>query len=321
MGKIIIGLLILMLLALAGNVIFEKFYPYPRQIKYGVTFSPRYARYLKLDWQKTYLMALDDLQIRHFRIPGYWDILEQNKGKYDFTETDYVLNEASKRGAKIVLVLGMRQPRWPECHIPSWAKGLTLEERRQQVLQFIQQVVERYKNHPVIEAWQVENEPFLQFFGEGCDPADANFLQVEVNLVKNLSSKPVIVTDSGELGLWNVPMQLSDVFGTTLYRDVYNPVMGYFTYPVLPYFYNLHSQIIKKIFAPNNKKTIVIELQAEPWFGSGEPSQLSVSKMQYYVKFAQQTGFDEIYLWGVEWWYYMAAKGHPEYLNYAKTLY
>lgn len=326
---VLVGIFAIFLIIVLGSAIFEATYKFPKQIKYGVTFSPRYVSYLKLDWKKTYVRMLSELGVRNLRIPGYWDVLEKDQGKYDFSEVDFMLDEASRSSAKVILVLGEKQPRWPECHIPGWAKSLSVKERQQQVLKFIQKVTERYKSHPALGAWQVENEPFLPFFGEGCNPADANFLKTEVNLVKSLSNEPIIVTDSGELGFWNVPMQLSNVFGTTLYRDVYNPVMGYFTYPMLPYLYNLHSQIIKNIFAPDNQKTIVIELQAEPWFGSGESLQdltnqvkkFPVNKMKSYVNFAQKTGFDEIYLWGVEWWYLMAENGHPEYLDYAKTLF
>lgn len=317
------------LLLVLGGVIFEKTYHYSSGSVYGVTFSPRYARYLKLDWQKVYTQMLDELKIKNLRITAYWEDLEPQDQKYDFTETDYMVNEADKREAKIIFVVGMRQPRWPECHIPPWAKNLSVSQRRHQTLEFIQKTVERYKDHSSIAAWQVENEYFLPFFGEGCDNADANFLKTEVNLVRSLSNKKIVVTDSGELGTWIVPMQLSDIFGTTLYRDVFNPWLGYLTYPVLPYFYNIHSGLIRRVFAPLNQKTIIIEQQAEPWFSNGDLSQnhseqarlFPLSKMQSYLDYAKKTGFDEVYLWGVEWWYAMAANGHPQYLNYARTLF
>ena len=39
------------------------------------------------------------------------------------------------------------------------------------------------------------------------------------------------------------------------------------------------------------------------------------------ISYAKKTGFDTQYLWGIEWWYWMAEHGHPEYLEYAKTLF
>lgn len=307
---LLFGLIIL--LALLGSTPAAS----PNQIKYGVTFSPQYAGYLKLDWQNTYLDLLDRLKVRNLRLPSYWDVLESQPGKYNFSQTDFLIKEAGKRGAKIILVVGARQPRWPECHVPAWAQKLSLEDRRQKILDLAQQIITRYQNSTQIWAWQVENEPFLSFFGQGCDPADKNFLTKEVDLVKSLSNKPIIMTDSGELGFWVIPMQLSDVFGTTLYRRVYDKNLGYFTFPIPAYFYNIKSAVAR-IFAPSNKKTIIIELQAEPWL----QQLFTVKDFKANIEFSQKTGFDQVYLWGAEWWYYMAEQGHPEYLDYAKTLF
>ncbi len=311
-----------------ADAVFNLTYQPAQNIEYGVSFSPGYAKYLKLDWQKTYTLILDDLKVKNLRIPSYWDVLEPEKGKYDFSETDYMLDEAKKRGAQALLVLGVKQPRWPECHTPLWAGKLSVPERQQKILEFVKKTVNRYKDNSSVRAWQVENEPFLFGFGEGCDRPDANFLRAEINLVKSLSNKKIIVSDSGELGSWIVPMQTSDIFGTTLYRQVWDKFLRYVTYPVPPYFYTLKSDLIKSMFAPRNQKTIIVELQSEPWLAGGdfisvkEQSQVfTINQFKNYMNFAKKTGFDEMYLWGAEWWYFMEANGHPEYLNYAKTLF
>jgi hypothetical protein len=200
-------------------------------------------------------------------------------------------------------------------------------ERKQKTLDFIQKVVERYKDNDSIWAWQVENEPTLDSFGE-CDDADINFLKQEVNLVRDISHKEIIITDSGELGLWVIPMKLSDKLGISVYKKAYDPILGYKVYPVLPYLYNIKSYLIRNIFAPQNKKTIIAELQAEPWLKDGvlgktakeQSEAFSITEFKEFINFAKQTGFDEQYLWGVEWWYWMAEQGHPEYLEYAKML-
>lgn len=300
----------------------------PKKVNFGVTFTPKYAKYLKLDWQKTYTQILDDLQVRNLRLPSYWDVVEPQKQQFNFAETDYMLSEATKRGAQVILVVGIRQPRWPECHIPTWAKNLPVEERQKVALEMVRAVVERYRNEQSVWAWQVENEPSLKAFGEGCEILDRNFLKSELKLVRSLSSKPIIMTDSGELGFWVTSMQLSDIFGTTVYRKVYDKWLGYMTYPLPPAFYGLKSNLVRGVFAGANQKTIIAELQAEPWFADGRllpPDQqaqlFTTENLKNYVKFAGATGFDEAYLWGVEWWYFMAANGYPEYLDYAGTLF
>ena len=313
--KIIKYPLIVLIVVVSINAVAEKVY-LPVRMQSGVSFSPAYARYLKLDWQKTYLQILDDLKVKNLRITGYWDIVQPKPDQYNFTELDYMLSEAGKRGVRVIPVLGVKQPRWPECHIPVWARSLTVADRQQKILEFVQRVVKRYRNYSAIEGWQVENEPFLSFFGQGCDAPDKNFLKKEVELVKGLSNKPIIMTDSGELGSWVPSMQLSDIFGATLYRRVYDKNLGYFTFPLPAYFYSIKSNITR-IFAPENKKTIIAELQAEPWLQQF----FTVQDFKANVEFARKTGFDTSYLWGVEWWFFMAAQGHPEYLDYAKTLF
>lgn len=324
-----IAFLVIMIILL-GEEVFERVYKYPEKIEYGVSFSPSFAQYLNLDWQKTYIEILDDLEVKNIRIPGYWSIIEKEQNKDDFSKLDFMVSEAEKRGVEAILVLGVRQPRWPECHIPAWAKSLSVGERQEKILQFINKVVQRYKLSQAVKFWQVENEPLLSSFGKGCDAPDKKFLISEVDLVKSMDTRPIIVTDSGELGFWVTAMRLSDIFGTTLYRTVYNPIFGYSRYPILPYLYNIKSSLVKKLTSSASKRTIIIELQSEPWFINGELLSMSISeqlklfpvhKLKDNVDFAQKTGFDEMYLWGVEWWYFMAQNGHPEYLQYAKTLF
>jgi len=325
----LLGLVVIFLiLILIGQTIFNKVYPFPSQLKIGITFSPKYAANLKLDWKDTYIKVLHNLKVKNLRIPTYWDLLEAKKDLFDPTPVDFMVDEASKSGADLIMVLGERQPRWPECHIPIWAKNLTVLDRQHRILEFIERVVNRYKNNPAIIAWQIENEPLLASFGTGCDKPDDKFLKSEIKLVKGLSSQTIILTDSGELGNWVVPMQLSDIFGTTLYRDVYNSFLGYTTFPLLPYFYNLKSNLVRNLFAQSNKKTIIIELQAEPWSPSNNLFETPINKQvelfplekfKQNITFAKNTGFEEDYLWGVEWWFFMAQNGHPEYLDFAKT--
>lgn len=318
----VLFLLSLLIIVFLGDLLFKSFYSFPKKIQYGVTFSPKFASQLKMDWKEVYVKVLDDLKVRNLRLPTYWD--------EDLESVDFMLSEAEKRDAKVILVLGAKQPRWPECHIPAWAKNLSVGERQKQILEFIRSVVQRYKDNPSVFAWQIENEPLLRFFGEGCDDPDREFLKTEVELVRSLDKRPIILTDSGELRFWITPMRFSDIFGTTLYRTVYNKFFGFTEYPILPYFYNIKSYLVRSFFAPNNQKTIIIELQTEPWSPDNnlvntpilrQTSIFSASKFKDNINFAKLTGFSEIYLWGVEWWYFMEKQGDSSYLNYAKTLF
>jgi hypothetical protein len=316
------------MLLTAASWLTQKLTPIPIEFVYGVSFSPKYAKELGLDWKKSYQEILRDLEIKRLRVPTYWDQLEPVDGKLDFSETDYMMNEAKKHQTSVILAVGIKQPRWPECHQPDWAANLDKEQRKQRLLKFVKAVVERYKDHPSLDLWQVENEPFFKF-GTECDILDKKLLKEEVELVRSTDpNHQIMVTDSGEaMKLPITSMGLSDIFGTTLYRTVYAPKFGYFEYPLLPGFYQLKSQLTH-LFAPNNAKTIISELQAEPW--STKPlietpleEQLRlfpVEKLTNNLEFAKLTGFDTIYLWGAEWWYYMSKTGHPEYWEEVKRL-
>ena len=77
------------------------------------------------------------------------------------------------------------------------------------------------------------------------------------------------------------------------------------------------------------KPFIVIELQAEPWGYVEIPllpyrEQIALFSPEYLddtIAFARKTGFDEYYLWGAEWWYYLREKEHDaRYWDIAKKL-
>ena len=291
----------------------------------GVTFSMRNATDMGLDWKETYTAILDDLKIRNIRIPVYWDLVEPQDGKYDFSDVDWQLNEAQKRNAKIILVVGQKVPRWPECFIPSWTSNDN-PDKLDKLIEFEKTVVERYKNDPEIAYWQVENEPFLNF--GICPPLSTDQLDKEIAAVRSVdATHPIIVTDSGELSFWIQAAKRADVFGTTMYTNVYSRKVGYWRYPIGPNFFKF-KEFLVRLFT-GQKNIIVVELQGEPWIDgwigdaplTEQFKSMNVQMLQDHVNFARETGINKIYLWGVEWWYWLKVKqNHPELWNEAKQL-
>src|SRR5690242_13249 len=117
---------------------------------YGVTFSTQYAKSLGLDWKQAFLATLDDLKVRKFRIPVYWDDVEAQRGREDWSEVDWMLQQASARGADVILAIGRKTPRWPECHVPGWAQAMDEQRQRQEVLRFLKDEVEHFKGAPAV---------------------------------------------------------------------------------------------------------------------------------------------------------------------------
>lgn len=309
--------------------------PTPKNISFGVTFSSKFAKQMGLDWKETYLAVLNDMGAKNLRIPVYWDEVEKEEGKYFFEDTDWMINEAEKRGVKIILVLGRKLPRWPECFEPEWVQNqkssLDFAQdkniKNQKLLNYISEVIKKYKNSQAVWAWQVENEPFLPKFGE-CPKFDRKFLDEEIDLVKSLDTKPVIISDSGELSVWFEAARRADVLGTTMYRIVWDKRFGYIKYPIPAAYFRIKTNLVK-LFT-GIKKIIVVELQAEPWGpkmlyeSSLEEQEKSMNFEQFRknIEYARETKFSEYYLWGAEWWYWLKEKHNkPEIWDEAKKLF
>ncbi|MGD0977174.1 MAG: beta-galactosidase [Minisyncoccia bacterium] len=348
----IILFLILLVLTLAWNLLSIR--PVPEKVNYGVSFSVFHSNELNLDWKKTYLAILDDLKVRNLRLTAHWPLTEPADGKYDFSELDFQINEADKRGATYILAVGRRLPGWPECHVPDWVmnqesqitnQGEKTDFENQKLLEYIQTTVERYKNSPGLKYWQVENEPFLGFFGRSsCQLTDENFFKQEIALVHKLDpTHPVLATDSGEFGYWYQAYRDGDVFGTSLYLYVWWRALGIgpLRYPIGPSFFRVKQNVVDfigcvlgdspshSIFECEGKPTILIELEAEPWLLTpivDAPmatllDRMGIDKFETMIQTAKEAGFGDQYLWGAEWWYWMEQNGHPEFWQAAKQLF
>lgn len=205
---------------------------------YGVTFSAMQAKDLGLDWKQAYSAVLEDLKVKYIRIPVYWNQVEAREDSYDFGDLDYQLDLAAKHGVKVILTIGRRVPRWPECFEPEWEKNLPSQTAKDNaLLSYIASVVTRYHNTAAVAEWQVENEPFLSSFGI-CPKLDVNLLDREIAEVKKLDpSRPVLISDSGELSLWISSGKRGDIFGTTLYRYVFSDIFKRYWVNYIPFWF------------------------------------------------------------------------------------
>lgn len=301
----------------------------PDQIVYGMSFNTLYARELGLDWKKTYDAILDDLGVRHLRLAAHWPMIEPIDDVYNFTELDYQVQKAEEVHADVVLAIGRRLPRWPECHIPDWVKEKPIEEQQQQLLDYITVVVNRYKNSPAVTYWQIENEPYLEVFAkQHCGEFDEDFFKKEVAHFRSLdSTRPFLITDSGNLGTWAGPYKQGDAFGTSVYVHFWNPELGQFRTILPPWFYRVKENVMKLLYG--KKETMLIELSLEPWLL--EPvtnvdietqySRMDIEKFNDIIKYAQNTRYQKQYLWGAEWWYWLHTKGQDQMWDRGKELF
>ncbi len=306
-----------------------------KKVEYGITFSALQAERLGLDWKNVYLSILDELKIKNLRLSGYWNVIEEEQGIFDWRDLDWQIEEAAKRGMNVILVIGRRVPRWPECHDPQWLNGLSQEDQEKNMLSLLKKEIEHYKNYKNITTWQVENEPMLSLFGV-CPEYSRAFLKEEISLVKSLDSRPVLITDSGELSLLLRTSGISNYLGTSIYLKVWhqyfknqsrdNPI-GYWRHLFPPLWYYLRTQMAEHIFG--NKRVMVSELQAEPWETGAalkdtpiaiQYEAFNLKNFQEIISLAKKSGFDEIYFWGAEWWYWLRSKGDDSFWQEAKNI-
>jgi hypothetical protein len=290
---------------------------------YGVSFIPSYATSLGVDPQQT-MEALLGIGVKQFRLVSYWNETEPAAGKYDFTQLDWQFKKAEAAHAKIILTVGLRQPRWPECHVPSWVDTTKpLDTWQPQLEQFMQTVIERYKNSPSLNKYQLENEYFLKGFGT-CTDFSRSRLVSEYNLVKRLDpSHDIIVGRSNNALGFPAGQPTPDQFSISVYKRVWDAGVThrYLEYPFPAWFYGYIAGV-QKIYL--GKDMSIAELQAEAWPPkeqtipksslSEQNKSLDAERLKGRFAYGKATGMKSIDLWGAEYWYYRKQVLHDDSL-------
>jgi hypothetical protein len=300
----------------------------------GASFIPAYATSLGLDPQQTMDALIDDVGVHDFRLVSYWNQTEPSPGRYDFSQLDWQFRKVEAAHGHITLSLGLRQPRWPECHMPDWAASEPKDVWEKQLNDYVAAVVNRYKDSPALSSYQVENEYFLKGFGI-CETIpgamDRSRLVSEYDLVKQLDGRHTVIINRSNNALgWPVGAPTPDEYGISIYKRVWTPVLHrYIEYPFPAWFYAFTAGW-QKIFT--GRDMIIHELQAESWAPNGKSvdqisaaegdKSLDAQRLSGRVLYAEGTGMREAYLWGSEYWYFRMVKQHdPSLWNTAKQLY
>jgi hypothetical protein len=283
-----------------------------KPLEMGVSFIPAYARSLGVDPEET-MDALTGIGVKQFRLVSYWNEMERTPGQYDFSQLDWQFKKAEAANAKVMLVVGLRQPRWPECHIPDWAAKEPASQRQPQLEDFMKAVIERYKDSPSLQQYQLENEFFLKGFGT-CTDFSRSRLISEYNLVKKTDpSHPIIVGRSNNAVGFPVGQPQPDEFSISIYKRVWDAGVThrYLEYPFPAWFYGYLAGM-QQIFL--HKDMVISELQAEAWPPNGQTitetslaeqnKSFNAERFKDRIAYGKATGMRQINLWGAEYWYY-----------------
>ncbi|HRY31187.1 MAG TPA: cellulase family glycosylhydrolase [Candidatus Paceibacterota bacterium] len=320
--KFILSVVFVIVLAVAVNWPSEM-----SEYEYGLTFSAKYARELNLNPEETFDAIINDLNIKKVRLVAYWDEIEAEKDIYDFTDLDWQIKKAEENDLSVILAIGRRVPRWPECHFPEWVYGKSWENQQDELIDYLREIVNRYKDSKAVTFWQIENEPFLTaYVPEICgSELDRNFLDEEIALVRRLDpSRRIIATDSGNIGTWLGAYKRGHIFGSTFYIYLANPRFGEVKSFLNHNYYKFKRALATLLYG--YKPTYLIEVSMEPWLIDTvmntpideQLEAMNIDRINEIIEISAKTNFDDQYLWGAEWWYYLKQNGHPEIWDYLK---
>jgi hypothetical protein len=285
----------------------------------GTTFIPDYAESFGLEPHQTLNAIFSDLNIRHIRLVSYWKDIEPEPGKYDFSKLDWQFAMANQYHAKVSLAIGIRQPRWPECHEPDW---INVDPKNQnswepQLYAYMRAVINHYKDNPALDSYQLENEFFMKVFGD-CKDFNRDRLVYEFHMVKKQDpSHPVLISRSNNWVGIPVGAPTPDRFSISVYKRVWDATIThrYFEYPQPAWTYATLAGA-EELFS--GRDMVIHELQAEPWPPNGQEivntsvselnKSINAKRLKDRVEFGKGTGMRSLDLWGAEWWYWMKEK-------------
>jgi hypothetical protein len=317
------------------------------QPDYGVNFSCKRADWLGYDCHELFARVLDDLGARHVRLSAYWSDIEAREGIYDFTDIDALLDMAETRGARVTVSIGMKGQRYPEYWLPGWLRdrldGLPTgyaddqEELVRHVFPYLEAAARHIGAHPAVEALMVENEPFvsLHTYVDGWHLRH-EFVARQIATVRAADpvGHPIVISHASWLKTdetWRWILSEADVLSQSVYvkrQRGPRPWLYIFPYRIGPWTPDLPGQA--RAARAQGKQVWIGELQAEPFEQHGtDPRQMpshrlasfSARWLRHNARLADRSGVTRAYLWGVEWWAYLAdRRGEPEVWDTGRDL-
>lgn len=170
----------------------------------GISFRPLQCRAQGLDPAST-LRHLLRYPYPLIRLGAYWNQVEPEPGAFETTALDAEIEAAEAAGKQVVLAVGaVKTFGYPECFVPAHHLSVPLKEGTlitpqshpalaQAAVSFVTGIVKHYAGHKSIVAWQVEHEPVDPLGLEHSWRLSRSFVQAEVEAVRGVDTRPVII--------------------------------------------------------------------------------------------------------------------------------
>lgn len=280
----------------------------------GITYSHTHAQGLGLPPET--LIRACSMGFSHIRLCCYWNRIEKSPGIYDFSEMESYITMCQRSKQNVVLCIGMKAPRWPEFHIPSF---YTYPQAQKAVFPFLKATIRFFSRYSCITHWQVENEP-LDESGPQNQVVPYPLLAEEVMQVRTHDARPIILTawgnDYAQRDFLSSLASIGDVIGIDLYSRQHFRSEDSHGYRGPQISYKEMRRSLSS-FSPY----WITELQAEPWEGSKaayrskETPSSTPKLLRQTLQEAQQLEAQEILLWGFEYWAWKDKNGDSRYMK------
>ncbi|MBO0703405.1 MAG: beta-galactosidase, partial [Candidatus Dormibacteraeota bacterium] len=301
------------------------------------------------------------------RLAAYWNHVEPRAGVLVTDELDRLLDAVAGAGRQVVLALGpVKNFGYPEFFVPAHRlpaplpEGSLISERSHPALlaaaeDVLRALVERYRGHDAVVAWQVEHEAVDPLGNEHSWRLAESFVRREVETVRAADpDRPVLLngflpTSQAVRAFqwWNtrdqgdsldVAQRLADVVGIDYYPRHAVAALGPLTAYLDARRSLLRPRRLSKLLdwaARNQRRIWLTEGQAEPWeaitvppdpegramASCGPADLIRVYNEALRAARTARVQLGAYLFWGAEYWVRRAQGGDPSYLGaFARVL-
>jgi hypothetical protein len=306
----------------------------------GTSFARWRAEALGLEY-RTAFERICAMRFGLIRLTASWKEVAQ----FGYGHLDWLLGEAERVRQPVLLTVGMKALGWPEFYLP---EGMQPDDAavQRQAIAHVRDVTGRYRDHSMLLAWQIENEPFNRS-GPHALTIPRRMVRAEAGAVRSLDrERPLLVTSfahfddsldrwsSSDQSRWKRRLGLTlpaerEALSVLGRRDI----LGLDVYPSIGWLdpngrervaHAAPDQVAvvadwQRIAREQGKRLWVTEAQAEPWEPRrqthGDPVSLQPEAIGDLVNRLVGIGVETVLLWGSEYWLWRADNGDPRWID------
>jgi hypothetical protein len=306
----------------------------------GTSFARWRAEALGLDYRAAF-ERICAMRLALIRLSASWREIAQ----FGYEHLDWLLGEAGRVNQPVLLTVGMKALGWPEFYLPDELQpGDAAVQRR--ALAHVRDLARRYRDNPMLKAWQIENEPFNRS-GPHAWTIARRVVRGEAQAVRALDrDRPLVITtfahfdegldrsSSRDQSRWRRRLGLTlpaERVALSILRR--GDILGLDVYSSIGWLdANGRERIARaapdqidavarwqRIARSQRKRLWVTEAQAEPWEARrrtyAEPLSAQPEAMAGLVDRLAGIGVETVLLWGSEYWLWRADNGDPRWTN------